>query len=288
MTRPMPEHGTRPRYMRGCRCTDCFNANGRYCKAYRTRAHRTNGQPKRLNPAPVVTRIHYWENRGYSHSQIAAAAGLARRVIDAHAKQQLKTINPDSAHKILAVRLDNSAIPDYLPVDATGTIRRLRALSIGGHRLKDIAAEAGHMPGALSKILNGHAQHVRGTTANDIARVYKAWKDRPGPSKRERLRAEREGWHGPLAWDDIDDPNEQPNGGTPATGIGKRQIAEDRTADIVLLATAGATPEQIAARTGLTVDYVRDRFRAELPTTYRELALRQNRGPKKTNMRSAA
>lgn len=271
MTRPMPEHGTRARYMRGCRCTDCFNANGRYCKAYRTRAHRTNGQPKRLNPAPVVTRIHYWENRGYSHSQIAAAAGLARRVIDAHAKQQLKTINPDSAHKILAVRLDNSAIPDYLPVDATGTIRRLRALSTGGHRLKDIAAEAGHMPGALSKILNGHAQHVRGTTANDIARVYKAWKDKPGPCKRTRLRAEREGWHGPLAWDDIDDPNASPEPDADEVELSVKERAQERLADIVLLASAGATPAQIASRTGLTRDYVRDRLKAERPTTLLEL-----------------
>lgn len=283
MTRPMPEHGTRARYMRGCRCTDCFAANGRYCKAYRTAAHRT-GAPKRLDPTPVVMRIHYWEQRGYSHTQIAKAAGLARRVIDAHAKGELKTINPDSARRILAVRLDDSAIPDYLPVDATGTMRRLQAMSVLGHRLKDIAEATHHWSNALSKILNGHSAGVRGSTAQDIAALYETWQHQTGPCKRTRLRAEREGWHGPEAWDDnIDDPQAKPE--LPLT---PRQQAQQRIADIVLLATAGATPDQIAARTGLSVDYVRDRFKAELPVTYRELASRQQRGSKKTNLRSAA
>lgn len=283
MTRPMPDHGTRARYMRGCRCTDCFDANGRYCKAYRTAAHRSGG-PKRLDPTPVVMRIRFWEQRGYSHSQLASAAGLARRVIDAHAKGELKTINPDSARRILAVRLDDSIIPKYLPVDATGTMRRLRSMSVVGHPLKDIAAATNHRSGALSKILNGHSVGVRGTTARDIAALYETWQHQVGLCKRTRLRAEREGWHGPDAWDDnIDDPKARPE--LPLT---TREQARERLADIVLLATAGATPDQIAARTGLSVDYVRDRFKAELPVTYRELASRQQRGSKKTNMRSAA
>lgn len=267
MSRPMPEHGTRARYMRGCRCPGCFDANGRYCKAYRNQAHR-NG-PKRIDPTPVVMRIHYWKRRGYSHSQIAAAAGLARRVIDAHAKQQLKSINPDSARKILAVRLDNTAIPDYLPVDATGTIRRLRALSVLGHQLQNIAAAAGHQAGALSKVLNGHSEHVRGTTANDIARVYEAWQHTPGRDKRTRLRAQREGWHGPLDWDDIDNPDEQPD--TDAPELSHKELAQQRLADIVLLASAGNRPEQIAQRLGISAGHVRDRLKAERPTTLLEL-----------------
>lgn len=285
MSRPMPEHGTRARYMRGCRCTDCYDANGRYCKAYRTHAHRTGGLSKRLNPAPVTRRIRYWESQGYSHGQIARAAGVARRVVDAHAKGELPSINPDSARRILAVRLNDSVIPDYLPVNSVGTVRRLRALAVLGHRVKDIAAASGHMPGALSKILNGHSTGVRGATAQDIATVYEAWQHQAGPCERTRRRAAREGWHGPDAWDDnIDDPAAEPE--RPLTA---RQQAQQRTAEIVLLATAGATPEQIAARTGLSVDYVRDRFKAELPTTYRALANRQQRGPKKTTyMRSAA
>lgn len=284
MTRPMPEHGTRARYMRGCKCEPCYEANGRYCKAYRTHAHRTGGKSKRLDPAPVTRRIHYWESQGYSHSQIARAAGVARRVVDAHAKGELPSINPDSARRILAVRLDDSAIPDYLPVNAVGTMRRLQALAVVGHRVKDIAAASGHMPGALSKILNGHCTGVRGATAQDIAAVYETWQYQPGSCERTRRRAAREGWHGPDAWDDnIDDPTAQPE-----IPLSAREQAQQRTTDIVLLATAGATPEQIAARTGLSVDYVRDRFKAELPTTYRELANRQTRGPKKTNLRSAA
>lgn len=270
MTRPMPEHGTRARYMRGCRCIPCAGENSRYCKQQKFKVHRSG--PARLDPAPVTARINHWVGLGYSHGQIATAAGVSRRIIDSHAKGKLKKINPDSARKILAVRLDASVIPDYLPIDATGSMRRLRALMVMGHPLKAIAAETGHRSGALSKILNGHAVGVRRSTAKDIAALYQRWADTPGPCLRTKLRAAREGWESPLAWgDDIDVPDSLPDTDTPVTKTGMRELAAERLVEMRLLASAGAQPEQIAERLGVTVGYVRKRLINHLPQLYLEL-----------------
>jgi len=283
-TRPLPPHGTRARYMRGCSCTDCFTANSRYCKEARTHLHR-EGHGKRLDPAPVRARIRYWESLGYSHGQLAAAAGVARRVIDAHAKGTLTSINPASANKIMGARLGSHNIPEYLPVNAVGTRRRIQALMVLGHPLKAIAAATGHT--ALSKLLNGHCDGVRPSTAQDIAELYERWQHTPGNCVRTKKRAAAAGWHGPLDWDDdIDDPKARPLTDDAVELITTRQLAQQRRDEVVFLADAGATPHTIAPRVGLCLSRVREILREERPVLYRHLAATSDNGP--NHQRSAA
>lgn len=266
--RPVPDHGTRARYVRNCRCEACCSANGRYCKEYRTQAHRT-GRGRRVDAGPVTARIRHWEAGGYSHTQIAAAAGVSRRVIDSYAKAEFSKINPASACKILAARLDATNIPDYQPIDATGTVRRLRALLVLGHRLKDIAEATDHAPAVLSKILNGHTDRVRKGTASSISGLYEKWRHLPGPCVRTRSRAEREGWHGPLAWDNIDDPTETAL--PPVRATNKQERAAQRAAEVLHLARSGVPFAEIAERLGVRPTYVRDHIRAHHPRLFLEL-----------------
>lgn len=266
--RPMPDHGTRARYVRNCRCDACFAANGRYCKEYRTQVHRT-GRGRRVDAGPVIARIRHWQACGYSHTQIAAAAGVSRRVIDSYAKAESSKINPASACKILTARLSANNIPAYQPIDATGTVRRLRALQVLGHRLKDVAQATDHAPAVLSKILNGHMGRVRKSTASSIADLYEEWRHLPGTCARTRARAEREGWYGPAAWDDIDDPTEEAL--EPGRPIGKQERAAQRAAEVVHLARSRVSFAEIAERLGLRPGYVRDHIREHHPRLFLEL-----------------
>ena len=68
---------------------------------------------------------------------------------------------------------------------------------------------------------------------------------------RARLYAQRNGWHGPLAWDDIDNPNEQPE--TAEDDATPRYLALAEDAEW-LERTQGYTREHAAARLGVTRD----------------------------------
>lgn len=181
----------------------------RYCKEWRVATAR--GTKFRVPNGPVADRIQHWLDQGHSYTQIAAAAGCSRRTVSGIVAAAHPTCNHDTARKILAARLGAADVPEYQPVDATGTRRRLRALMAIGHSLISIARELRHAVGALSKVVNGHYPMVRGTTARAVAALYRLWSARPGRCVRSRTRAAAEGWPGPLAWDrDIDDPNAQP------------------------------------------------------------------------------
>jgi hypothetical protein len=94
---------------------------------------------------------------------------------------------------------------DRLYIDATGTIRRIRALMALGWRYSDIDVRAGH---AASRATWAHnlvtQERVHIDTAEQVARIYDELSMKPGPSVRLRNLALKRGWAPPLAWDDID------------------------------------------------------------------------------------
>lgn len=99
-------------------------------------------------------------------------------------------------------------------VDSTGTRRRLQALAVLGWRWRDIGDRLGvSWQGAQRLALLDRDVHV--TTRNRVAAVYRELCDRPGPSAVTARRAAGKGWHGPLAWADIDDPACRPDTGHP-------------------------------------------------------------------------
>jgi len=95
------------------------------------------------------------------------------------------------------------------PVDATGTIRRLRALAAMGWPMKQLAAMSGVAMPTISYLMHHRRATVYSRTAAKVAALYDELSMKEGNSQRSRLRARRHGWAPPLAWDDetIDDPN---------------------------------------------------------------------------------
>lgn len=98
-------------------------------------------------------------------------------------------------------------------VPAVGTRRRIHALKALGHSGADIARRMGITYQAVHKLEHGAAPKVFAATALKVAAAYEQMCMTPATGlHRTRIRnqAAALGYAPPLAWDDIDDPDEQP------------------------------------------------------------------------------
>lgn len=104
-----------------------------------------------------------------------------------------------------------------LMVDATGTRRRLQALSCLGWTFETVADDFGVSRTSVQQWAANPRVYRR--TAARIARFYALHSDTAGPSPRAAARARTAGWVPPIAWDDdsIDDPAAQPYAGESAS-----------------------------------------------------------------------
>lgn len=251
-TTNLPAHGTRPRYLRGCRCLPCRNANKRYCKQYRARTVR---QPVRVDAAPVRRRLQEWVDQGYSQTQIAAAVGKRSGDISKILHWQ-PTIAPSVAARILGSK-GPTGCPFHAQVDSTGTIRRGKALHAFGYPLYFIAEGVPMATNHLGRLLVGQPATVSAAVARGMATLYKQLSGRPGPSSFAIHDARRRGWHGPLAWDDIDNPNEQPDiEQSTELQLKREELAALRRAEIEHLAAFNLPNHEIAARLSLGLSTV--------------------------------
>lgn len=99
-------------------------------------------------------------------------------------------------------------------VDATGAMRRLRALGVVGYSQAHLADLLGLPPQSLSLIITGQQGRIDELLHAAIRTLYSAHWAEPVPGAagdRARALARANAWHGPLAWDDFDDPAELPN-----------------------------------------------------------------------------
>lgn len=149
--------------------------------------------------------------------------------------------------------------PRLIPV--TGTRRRIRALQRMGWSADLIAQRLGHQarqPRDSIRNMLYEATYVTRSMAERVARVYDELCMTPGPSNITARRAERKGWAPPLAWNDIDDPDEAPNLGEPERRLSQQEqwakVAAERLEDIEHVAAGGVSAEEIAQRVGLTLD----------------------------------
>lgn len=95
--------------------------------------------------------------------------------------------------------------------DATGTIRRIRALAVLGWSCTHIGKRIGIDSSVVREIARGERGTVLPRTAREIAAVFAELATSRGPVASVRTRALSKGWAPPAAWDDIDDPGATPN-----------------------------------------------------------------------------
>lgn len=241
-------------YLRGCAQPACKDADYRYMSALRLDHHR--GVRRRTDATQTRHHLERLLAAGWTRAQIARASDVAHRTVGV-ALTDATTVSTRTARGILSIPIGPPPA-DQRDVDATGTVRRIRALVAIGWPLAQLAPRFGLYVTALGRIANGQLEHVRATTADTIALDYRHLARTPGPSVRARRHAAAHGWYGPAAWDDrtIDDPTAVPEADGPEPALSRDELAALRRTEILHLAKYGVTSEEIAARLGVGVSTV--------------------------------
>lgn len=233
-------------YLRGCRQPGCVLASTRYTKKLRVEHQR--GHYRMTEAAPVRHHVEQLMAAGWTQAQISEASQVPPANIHKLYTEDQQKIANWRADAILAVEI--TAPPaNNRRVDATGSRRRLQALRVLGHRRYDLADRLGITADRIKHITRGATRYVSPEEAAVIARLYRQLSTVLGPSQQTATLAKKHGWHGPLAWDDIDNPNEQPD------TEGLLLVAKRRKAviDLELVArrtSQGRTANQIAREIG--------------------------------------
>jgi len=249
-----PQHGERRCYLRGCRRDECLHAHYQYMSLLRLDTHR--GQARRTNAKHVTQHLHDLIDLGWTQAQIERATGVTHRTLGSIIRADFLTVGTDNARRILALPVGPPP-DDTQDVDATGTIRRLRALIAIGHTYVSLAPHIGIHKDPLGRIARGERPQVRSATAEATTKAYRQLSRTPGTSTKSRLLASKNGWHGPLAWDEftIDNPNAEPEVDEGYTPIAAKARDPLRRQDMEHLARFGASATEIAKRTGASKSY---------------------------------
>ncbi|MFE8961795.1 hypothetical protein [Streptomyces iakyrus] len=266
-------------YRRGCRRDECRTADRNYRKRYELR--RLSGIPSHI-PGPVVAaHLRIVIGSGRTVRDIAKDTGVSERAIGYILNGQAK-VTRVKALALLAVQ----PLEEAPRVDPTGTIRRIQALAFIGRPVAWTAEQAGYHPSYLFNIIAGRVPTIPRDVARRFAVVYRQYSHRPGASEYTRSIARRNGWQGPLAWDEnIDDPAAQPEQAAPYEAASKYERDPDKSAEIEHLYLLGESPEQIAKQLDGNEKYIRDQLSAILRRRARQAE--QERATK-TQLRAAA
>jgi hypothetical protein len=152
--------------------------------------------------------------------EIAAAAGVSVQTVNRVSLRWGGTVKATSADKILTIhpnRKPERHSPREL-VDATGTIRRLQALVYMGYPAAELMRKMDTNPSYAYRMMT-HPLVIEATRIKVAELFDDIWNVEPTAHtaeeahhiRRARIRAREQGWVGPLGWEDIDDPNEEPD-----------------------------------------------------------------------------
>lgn len=232
---------------RGCKAPDCARAIFRYRKQLENDI--AHGRRRLRDATQTRAHAHRLLANGWTRTQIATAAGVSIATVSDIASGRPQ-ISVRTAIAVLAIRIGPP--PAVRHVAPVGAKRRIQALAYIGYTQPQIASHTGLSRAALAHIIAGTADRILIGTADAIDRTYRQLRWTPGPSSGAMHYARRRGWHGPLAWDDIDDPNAQPD----VSDEPDVEVTEKRP-EVEHLARFGIPEAEIEARTGACHSYVK-------------------------------
>lgn len=252
--KPLPDHGTTARaygsrgYRKPCTCTPCKKARNRHNK--RIRVNRQLGRSPFTSPTQAQAHLHEL-HKTMSWPTLVDATGVhLSNLILIYSGRRTK-IRHETHAKITAVEAPTKGARGQY-IDATGTMRRVQALACIGHSYTTIAAAAATSRNRILTIANGRQPTVRRAIAERVAAAYQQLAFAPPPrnkhTNRSRNEARNKGWNGPLAWDDIDDPDSKPDVDEHADKRGRP--AEIDAVEVARLTHAGKSAAEIALQLG--------------------------------------
>lgn len=263
------EHGYAKYKREKCRCDVCRAANTAYVMDRQRQIILRRWHPY-VDAEPVRVHVRGLMEDGMQRRHLAAAVRISPGVFErllygspAKGRPPSRRMRRHHARALLSLRPDPTAPPSRIPVDATGTLRRLRALGAMGFPDLVLARELDMYPANFDDLVLRSTVTVG--TARKVTALYdRAWNADPrdfGATDqgvtRTLARAAAEGWPSPLAWDDdsIDDPDAEPDFG--ASTSRTAALVEDVT---WLMTSYGYTRALAAERIGVTKSSVDQAF----------------------------
>lgn len=219
----------------------------RYGKQWRL--DRQRGQASRyVATAPITAHLERLRASGMTLDTMSELGGCGKSTLHQILYSRQDRTQARTARTLLAIQLAPADPSGF--VNRAGTERRIKALLTLGWRHEDIKAASG----ITTHLILTHPGHlVTGATAAAVAIAYRRLSVKQGPSQRTRDRAARSGHHGPLAWESIDDPGCEPEGGEADASARPDAIVED----VRWLLDQGERPEHLHERFGVTRAYLR-------------------------------
>lgn len=233
-------------HLQGCDSPECAQANYRYMSALRLDHHR--GIRRLRDSAPVLEHVQRLIANDWLVRQIADVSGVSMSAIR-YVLYGQPTISRERAAAILDIPIGPPPPAKTDVTDATGTVRRLRALACLGHTLDTIGAHIHVSRWRLGRIITGTYTEIDTDTADKIASIYRQLSTRRGDNPHTIRRARAQNWHGPLDWSDIDDPACKPE----RVRRSRAKAGSRRPADatrVAQLTAAGKSAKEIADQLG--------------------------------------
>jgi transcriptional regulator with XRE-family HTH domain len=168
-----------------------------------------------VDAGPVRAHLLALKAAGIGDRRIGELSGVSRSALQKMSRNRPGTDQPlrsnvwrSTANRILAIPLEVDNRNYGVRIDATGSLRRLRALHAIGWTQTEMARRIGWTLQNLNRYFISDPDRINRSTAVEIARVFNELQLIPGPSDRARRHARKQGWAPPLAWDEdaIDDP----------------------------------------------------------------------------------
>lgn len=161
-------HGTRVRYISGCRCAECRRANTQYELA-RAKARRRGEWNGLVNAAKARRRLFALSAAGVGRRSIAQFSGVSETTLVQIKSGRKTRIRAQTSRRIL--QCGPGAVADGGLVNATETHRRLAWLLSEGFTRTEIARRLGSK--ARRPSLQICADKVTRLTADRVERLYR-------------------------------------------------------------------------------------------------------------------
>ena len=162
-----------------------------------------------VNGAHIRLQMREMHSAGFTWKQIADMAGISEYglylIRDTNRRVQYQTA------AAFAVMPRPHLFGGQGVVPALGIHRRIHALQALGWTQRDLCARLGWQHRRIAMLLCH--DRIACSVARQIADLYEELSGEPGPSEKTRRIAVSKGWMPPLAYDDIDDPDEIPSVG---------------------------------------------------------------------------
>lgn len=193
-------------YWTTCRCPSCDIDRRRKAKLARTIGI------ERVPSSVAWQTVDHLLHRGWTGLAIATASGIPRRSIEGALTELNNTGRRAIFGPTISAKLVNYGRPTAGQIGSTGARRRLQGLAVQGWDLRRLSDVTGINESTLAAIRGGVTERVNVRMHDTIEAAVESIGMRVGESVQSRQNADRKGWVGLLAWEDIDDPDERLTG----------------------------------------------------------------------------